>query len=138
MLVKSNTNKEPRLKNAFESFLWGGLVGFLGEVFINLLDCCFGIEANAAYIYLCLVLIFIASLLTAIGVFDNVVMKAKCGLIIPTTGFAHSITSSAIDYKKDGLITGIGSNFFKLAGSVIIYSIISVFFLVFLRVFING
>ena len=70
--------------------------------------------------------------------FDNWVTTCKCGLIIPTTGFAHSVSSSALDYKKDGLITGLGSNFFKLAGSVILYGIISSFILVIVKVIISG
>jgi stage V sporulation protein AC len=71
-----------------------------------------------------MIIIFVGSFLTALGVFDSLVSKAKCGLIVPTTGFAHSIASSALDYKKDGLITGLGANFFKLAGSVILYGIL--------------
>ena len=70
--------------------------------------------------------------------FDNWMSKAKAGLLIPTTGFAHSVSSSALDYKKEGLITGLGSNFFKLAGSVILYGILSAFILVIVRVIIGG
>ncbi len=64
--------------------------------------------------------------------------KAKAGLLIPTTGFAHSVASSALDYKKEGLVTGLGSNFFKLAGSVILYGILSAFILVIVKVIIGG
>ena len=76
--------------------------------------------------------------MTALGKFDNWVTKAKCGLIIPTTGFAHSVQSAALDYKKEGFITGIGANMFKLAGSVILFGIVSSFFLVLLRVMLYG
>jgi stage V sporulation protein AC len=48
------------------------------------------------------------------------------------------MTSSAIDYKKDGFISGIGSNTFKLAGSVILYGTISAFILTIIKVIING
>lgn len=65
-------------------------------------------------------------------------MFVNCGLIIPTSGFAHSVASSALEYKKDGLITGLGSNFFKLAGSVILYGIISSFILVIVRLILVG
>ena len=73
------------------------------------------------------ILIFIASLLTALGVFDTLVSKAKAGLIVPITGFAHASVSSMLDYKKEGLITGIGSNAFKLTGSVILYGVVSAY-----------
>ena len=55
-------------------------------------------------------------------------MKFKCGLIVPITGFAHSITSSALDYKNDGLITGLGGYLFRLAGCILLYGIIAAFF----------
>ena len=73
------------------------------------------------------ILIFVASLCTALGFFDNLVSKAKAGLIVPITGFAHAMTSSMIDYKKEGLITGIGANAFKLTGSVILYGVVSAY-----------
>jgi stage V sporulation protein AC len=79
-----------------------------------------------------------ACLFTALGFFDNWVTKAKAGLIIPTTGFAHSVASAALDYKRDGLVTGVGANIFKLAGSVILYGIVSAFFLSVLGVIIYG
>ncbi len=113
-------------------------MGFIAEFIIFLLTNSFGMSEVDAGTWSCLIIIGGASVLTALGFFDNWVTKCKCGLIIPTTGFAHSVTSSALDYKKDGLITGLGSNFFKLAGSVILYGVISAFFLVIVRVVISG
>ena len=83
-------------------------------------------------------LIFLASLFTALGFFDKLVNKFKCGLLIPITGFAHSMTSSALDYKEEGLIYGIGSNMFKLAGSVIIYGVVSAWLFGMIRYLIGG
>lgn len=137
-LVSDLTPKEPRLKNAAVSFLVGGSLGLICQIFAYILVKSFGLSYQESYIWVCLVMIIIASFLTALGKFDNFVTKLKCGLIIPTTGFAHSVTSSALDYREDGLITGLGSNFFKLAGSVILYGIISSFFLVVLEVIIHG
>ena len=70
-------------------------------------------------------LIFVSSLLTAFGFFDNLVSKAEAGLIVPITGFSHSTTSSAMEYRKEGLVYGIGANIFKLSGSVILYGTVS-------------
>lgn len=84
---------------------------------------------NDAATIMIVTFIFLASLFTALGFFDKLVTKFRCGLLIPITGFAHSMTSSALDYKKEGPIYGIGSNMFKLAGSVIIYGIVSAWFL---------
>jgi len=137
-LVKEFTPKEKKFRNALIAFGVGGLVGFLGQVFVTILKTSFGMDALEATSWLCISLIFIASFCTALGFFDNFVSKCKAGLFLPTTGFAHSVTSAALDYRKDGMITGLGSSFFKLAGSVILYGIISAFFLVILGVIIYG
>lgn len=137
-LVKKHTPKEPRLKNMGVAFLVGGFIGFMAEFLVNLLVTSFAFSESDASLWVTLGIIFLATLFTALGFFDTWVSKCKCGLIIPTTGFAHSVASSAIDYKRDGLITGLGSNFFKLAGSVILYGIISSFILVIVRVIISG
>lgn len=117
---------EDRAHNAFVAFVSGGIVGMLGEIEIEILCHWFSrVESGNLMI---LTFIFLASLFTALGFFDNWVTKFRCGLIIPITGFAHSMTSSSLDYKREGLIYGIGSNMFKLAGSVIIYGIVSAWF----------
>lgn len=117
---------EDRVLNALTAFFSGGVVGMLGEIDIEIL-CHWFSRADAGNLMI-LTFIFLASFFTALGFFDNWVTKLKCGLIIPITGFAHSMTSSSLDYKKEGLIYGIGSNMFKLAGSVIIYGIVSAWF----------
>ena len=137
-LVKDNSAPEPKLKNAVVAFLVGGLVGFLGEVIVHFIMESFGLSRVDSLSWLAFIIILFATFMTAIGKFDNWVTKAKCGLIIPTTGFAHSVQSSAIDYKKDGLVTGIGANIFKLAGSVILYGVVSAFFLCLIKVVIYG
>ena len=137
-LVKKYTPKEPKVRNAILAFLTGGLIGFTGELIIHILMKSFGLSRIDSYAYLAIIIITISSLLTALGKFDSIVSYAKCGLIIPTTGFAHSVQSAALDYKKEGLITGIGANIFKLAGSVILYGIVSSFFLTIIWVILYG
>ena len=136
-LVDKLTPKENKFKNIITSFFVGGMVGLLGEVFVKVLMNCFSVEEDIAFIWLCITLIVISSLLISLSFFDDLVSKYKMGLILPTTGFAHSMTSSALDYKKDGIIA-LGSNFFKLAGSVILYGMVSAFFLAVLKVVIYG
>lgn len=137
-LVKRLSPTEPKLRNAVMAFLVGGLVGFIGEIIVHILMESFGLSRTDSCAWLAFIIIFLASFTTAIGKFDNFVTKAKCGLIIPTTGFAHSVQSAAIDYKKEGLVTGIGANVFKLAGTVIFYGVVSAFFLCILKVVIYG
>lgn len=135
--IKKYLPKENRVRNFFVAFLVGGMIGFFAELSVYLLMISFGLSRTFSGTLVGLLIVFLGSLFTVLGFFDTWVTKIKCGLIIPTTGFAHSVTSSALDYKKDGLITGLGSNFFKLAGSVILYGIISSFVLVIVRVIIG-
>jgi len=137
-LVKKYEPREDKLHNAIYAFLIGGTVGFIVEGLIVVLMNVWNLTRVDAGIWTCLIVIFMASLFTALGFFDNWMTKAKAGLLLPTTGFAHSVSSSALDFKKEGLITGLGSNFFKLAGSVILYGILAAFILVIVKVIMHG
>lgn len=119
--------KEDKVKNGLMAFLVGGLIGLIGQIIVFVLENNFDVAHKDATSIMIVILIFIASLCTALGFFDNLVSKAKAGLIVPITGFAHAMTSSMIDYKKEGLITGIGANAFKLTGSVILYGVVSAY-----------
>lgn len=119
--------EENKTKNGIIAFLTGGLIGFLGQVIVTILENNFNVAHKDATTIMIVILIFLASLSTAMGFFDNLVSKARAGLIVPITGFAHAMTSSMIDYKKEGLVTGIGSNAFKLTGIVILYGVLSAY-----------
>lgn len=136
-IVDKLTPKENTGKDALNAFLLGGTIGFLGEGIKMILTSCYHLTVDDAINWVLIIFIFLACLLTSLGTFDNIVSKFKCGLIIPITGFAHSIMSCALDYKKDGLITGIGANFFKLAGCVLLYGTISGFIFGIIKVIIN-
>ena len=128
---------ETRINNAFIAFLSGGVIGTLGEVIIEILGT-FDISRTDATPIMITIFIFIASLSTALGFFDTLVTKFKCGLLIPITGFAHSMISSCLDYKREGPIYGMGSNMFKLAGSVILYGVVSAWFFGMIRFLMGG
>lgn len=137
-LVKKKYPKQNKLKNMLIAFVIGGSLGLIGQIFSRLLVILFGMSVKVSYSVVCLITIFLASLFTGLNFFDDWVTKTKCDLIVPTTGFAHSITSCGLEYKKDGMITGLGANFFKLAGSVLLYGIISAFILCVIKVVFYG
>ena len=137
-LVKKKVPKENKVKNLIVAFLTGGLMGIIAEFLTNLYNYLFEITSAQATTYAIVSLIFIGCLLTCLGFFDNMVNYAKAGLIIPITGFAHSMMSATLEYKKDGLVTGIGANMFKLAGTVIVYGVVSAYFFAFLFYVIFG
>ena len=135
-IVKKYTKKNNYIHNYLVASISGGVIGALAQIVYIFLKNVFSLSGNISKSYVTLVVILISSFLTAIGVFDNFIVKFRSGLIIPTTGFAHSVTSSAIDARGEGLIKGLGCNFFHLAGSVILYSIVTSFILVLVRVII--
>ena len=109
------------------------LGNFLKELYSS-----FGIPSSYAGVLMIITLIFIACLFTALGFFDSFVKFAKMGVIIPITGFAHSMQSATLDHKKEGLIFGFGSNMFNLAGSVILYGVLSAYIFGIIRYLIGG
>ncbi len=125
------------LKNTFIAFITGGFVGLLGEGVIEILMK-FGMSRQVASTDMIIIFILAASLFTALGFFDKLVMFCKSGLIIPITGFAHSMTSAFMDYRKEGFVYGVGSNAFKLAGTVIVYGVLSAWLFGMVRFFIGG
>ncbi len=137
-IVDKHTPKENRLNNGLVAFLVGGVMGFLGEFLIRIYASCLGISSLDAAVFMIMTLIFLGCLFTALGFFDKIVTFAKAGLIIPITGFAHAMMSATLEHRKEGLVTGIGSNMFKLAGSVIIFGIVSAYTVGLLRILIFG
>lgn len=136
-LIQKYTPREDVLKNAFIAFVSGGVIGLISTI-IYVIFLHFEFDVTSATSYTLIILILLSSLLTGIGFFDTLVEKFKCGIIIPITGFAHSITSSAIDGKRDGMITGIGVGAFKLAGSVLLYGMVFAFILTVIKVVFYG
>lgn len=137
-IVDKHKPYENRLGNAVISFLFGGLMGVIAVFLTDFYSYIFEISSKDASTFMIVTLIFLACLFTALGFFDKWVNFARCGLIVPITGFAHSVMSAGLEFKKEGLIYGVGSNMFKLAGSVIVLGIVSAAFFGSIRFLIFG
>ena len=122
-IVDSNKPKESRVSNSVIAFLVGGFMGVFAHLLSDFYQYTFDISSKDATTFMLVTFIILACFFTSLGFFDKWVNFARCGLIIPITGFAHSVASSGLDYKKEGPIYGVGSNLLKLAGSVIVYGI---------------
>ena len=136
--IKPYQPKDQKWLRGLTAFIVGGLVGALGELLINIYSYVLNLSRADAGIFMIISLIFIAVLCTGLGFFDRLVIFCQAGLIIPITGFAHSIMSAVMDYKTEGLIMGIGSNIFKLAGSVILYGVVSAYIFGLIRLMVLG
>lgn len=137
-IVDKHTPREDRLKNAIVTFLAGGVFGAFAEFLLRCYMMWFSLPRKESGVIVTLTLVVVASVLTALGVFDVCVAKLKSALIIPITGFAHSMTAAALEYRKEGLVLGIGANIFKLAGTVILYGIVSVYIFGIIRMLVMG
>jgi len=123
-IIQKHSPKEDILYNAVIAFITGGIMGIIGQGLIDFYSSILSIPTKEAAIFMLTTLIFLSCLLTSLGFFDKWVNFAKCGLIIPITGFAHATISAALEYKREGMVTGIGANMLKLSGAVIIFGVV--------------
>ncbi len=103
------------------AFAFGGTLCLLGEALARVFTS-LGIERADAYLWVTVSVIFLASLFTALGLFDKAAKYAGAGLSVPVSGFANSVTSSALDTRNEGLVLGLGAGIFTVAGPVILYA----------------
>lgn len=135
-IMKSNKNeykeyvdkispKPTYFKNSVLAFIVGGIICCIGQgindFYMNFMD----LDKLAAASATSMTLIFIGAFLTGLGVYDLIGKRAGAGSIIPITGFANSIVSPAMEFKKEGYVLGVGANLFKIAGPVLVYGISS-------------
>ena len=137
-IVNKYTPRENRLYNGLVAFVVGGLMGVIGEVLMELYSYFLNIPTKEASVFMIVTLIFFGCLFTCLGFFDRVVHFAKCGLIVPITGFAHAMQSAALEFRKEGIIMGLGANMFKLAGSVIMLGVVSAYVFGLIRLLLMG
>jgi len=127
-LVKKYTKKPNIFLNCMKAFLVGGTICLFGQAIQNFY-LYLHISKNSVGNLTVATLIVITCLLTGLGIYDNLGQWAGAGSSVPVTGFANSIASSALEHKSEGFIIGVGSNMFKLAGSVIVSGVVASFFI---------
>lgn len=132
-VVKKNYPKKPKLRNAVVAFISGGLVAVFGQTILNVLLQLTDYTVEEAIPFVSIIIIIITVLLTGFGVYDKMGQIFGAGLFIPISGFANSMASSAIESRSEGLIYGVGGNMFKLAGTVIVYGVVTTYILGIIR-----
>ena len=119
--VEAKIAKTHAWPSLFNSFWVGGLICTLGQLFNDILLYSFpNMSTQSAWTFTLIFLIFLASFLTGIGVFDKLGAFAGAGTIVPITGFSNSITSPALEFKNEGIIFGMCAKMFIIAGPVIV------------------
>ncbi|MFP7493740.1 stage V sporulation protein AC [Terribacillus saccharophilus] len=125
--AKTYYPKVPYFKNCLKAFLVGGFICLIGELLTKFYMQIFDMTQQEAGTPTVTTLILLSSLLTGFGVYDRIAQFAGAGSAVPVTGFANAVTSAALEYKSEGYVLGVGSNMFKLAGSVIVFGVTSAY-----------
>ena len=123
-MVRNTAPSSPVFKNCLRAFLVGGALCALGQALGNGYTA-LGLTQEIAKPLTSVTLIFLAVLLTALGVFDRIAKFAGAGTLVPITGFANAVASPAIEFKSEGFVLGLGANMFKIAGPVIVYGTVA-------------
>jgi len=121
-MVKQASPKSAKAKDFVSAFVVGGFICVIGQL-LNELYLSLQMPADDSKGAVSVTLIFIAAVLTGIGVFDRIAKFAGAGTLVPITGFANAIVSPAIEYKNEGQILGVGAKMFTIAGPVLVYGI---------------
>lgn len=120
-MAKEASPNSPILINCLKAFAFGGAICCFGELLFELYEKT-DMNNDEIKALVSITLIVITAVLTAIGVFDKIARHAGAGTIVPITGFANSIVCSAMEFKNEGKIMGVGAKIFNIAGPVILYS----------------
>ncbi len=126
-ILQENPVKRNTFKNCIKAFIFGGFICLFGELIRTILINKFMIIEKSANSIMLIIIIVLSALLTGIGIYDKIGQNAGAGAFIPISGFANSLSSSAIESKSEGFVLGVLTNLFKLAGAIIVTGIISSF-----------
>lgn len=117
--------RSPIAKNCVFAFLIGGSICAIGQALINVYEQFCKMPQDEARTLASISLVFLAVLLTAVGVFDKIAKVAGAGTLVPITGFANAVASPAIDSRSEGFVLGVGAKIFTVAGPVLLYGTLS-------------
>jgi stage V sporulation protein AC len=123
-LVNRVKPKPPILKNCLWAFVVGGFICVIGQLILNYLIS-LGINKVDAGSLTAIIMIFLGALFTGIGVYDDLGQKAGAGSIVPITGFANAIVASAMEFKREGYIFGVGARIFSIAGPTLVFGFVA-------------
>ena len=121
-LVEKMSPKSAIGKDCLFAFVIGGLICTLGQFFLNFYSGR-GLSEDAAGTATSMTLVAISALLTGLSVYDDIAKFAGAGTLVPITGFANSIAATAVEFKTEGFILGVGAKMFTIAGPVIVYGL---------------
>ena len=119
-LVKQRSRNSRIWLDCLKAFLIGGAICAIGQGILELF-LLLELSEKDAKTLTSVTLIFIGVLLTALHLYERIAKHGGAGTLVPITGFANAMSSPAIEFKAEGLITGLAAKMFVIAGPVLVY-----------------
>ena len=121
-LVDRMAPRSDTAKNCLLAFAVGGGICVLGQL-IRSGWLSTGLPEDACGTLTSVSLVVLAALLTGLSVYDDLARHAGAGTLVPITGFSNAVTAPALEFKTEGLVTGLAVKMFSIAGPVLVYGI---------------
>ena len=122
--LKAKMPKSPFWADLGKAFVIGGLICCVGQGFLELYRA-LGAGQEAASAWCSITMVFLGAFSTGLGVYDDLARHGGAGTLVPITGFANAVASPALEFKTEGMITGLAAKIFIIAGPVIVFGILS-------------
>ncbi len=117
-MPRSNT-----FSQCIRAFVSGGIICCIGQAVRDLGEGPLGLSQDDTAAFTAMVMVFLGATLTGLGIYDKIGTWAGAGSIVPITGFANSIVSPAMEFKREGFVMGVGAKLFSIAGPVLVYGV---------------
>ena len=122
MVEKASPNS-PMAQGLWHAFWVGGLICVLGQGLADIGSHLMKLTTTESSTFASICLVFLTALLTGMGVFDKIGQYAGAGSFVPITGFANAMVSPALEFRREGLVLGLGAKLFTIAGPVLVYGV---------------
>ena len=123
LMVKKATPGSPKLMGFFRAFWVGGTICVIGQLVGMAAEGWLGFDSTNSGAFVSACMVFLGALLTGLGVYDDIGRYAGAGSVVPITGFANSVAAPAIEFRREGMVMGVGARLFTIAGPVLVYGI---------------
>lgn len=119
-LVKKRSQNSDAKRDCLKAFLIGGLICMIGQAILEIYGS-LGFDKKTSATMCSVTLIGAGVLLTALHRYERIAKHGGAGTLVPITGFANAMSSPAIEFRTEGLITGLAAKMFVIAGPVLVY-----------------
>ena len=124
-LVDKLSPKSKLGQGLLRAFITGGTISTLGQIFLEMGLRYLDMTDTTATTIASMMIVFITAVLTGVGVFDKIGQYGGAGAFVPISGFANAMISPAMEFRREGLVLGLGAKLFTIAGPVLVWGISS-------------